>query len=106
MLDFAKLPRRYCEVKLKDGARLNICTPTKRMFDDLSEIYALFDATSVTDTAGVSRIYELFADVLSRTKEEKKVAAKELEETYSMDDVQLFFAQYTRFVGGETGSPN
>ena len=125
-VNFTKAKRNYMvltfdDEREKDGKieeyERTICVgmPKKRVFSALIDMQELIDKRSEAETTAeknkanrevIDELYDLTAKILSNNMKGEKITTEWVEEQFSTEELQLFFAQYVKFVNGEAISPN
>ena len=88
-------------ITMKDGTELDLILPTVSLIERLQVgVKNLKKVITEKNIGSVKQYYELAAELLSCNTEDKKFTAEDLETTQhlQLEDLVLFFAEYTEFV--------
>ena len=105
-LDFRKSVKQYMKLTLIDGRELNICKPSKaifNMFKTLSQSFNELESAELSETDSwdlLDTIYEICSKIMSHNLKREEVTIEYLENTLDVDDLKLFFESYMSFVNG------
>lgn len=92
-------------VKLKDGRKLFVKQPKKKVFEKFSEIQKLEESEENVDEA--LQIFSGFcAEILSNNTKGERVSTKYMGENYDFEELRVFIEKYMEFVSGEKNNPN
>lgn len=103
-LDFRKSVKQYMILTLIDGKTLEICKPSKAIFNMFKPLTQSFKdlenvEISETDTWDVlDTIYEICSKIMSHNRKGEIVSIEYLEDILDIDDLKLFFESYMAFV--------
>lgn len=106
MLDFTKTKKRFLSVKLTDGTTIMVRMPTKRVFDLLVDLQDALASLELDDKEQVDYVYTLTAEILSNNLQGQKIAKEYIEQLLDIEDIQIFFLEYVKFVTGQVSDPN
>lgn len=106
-LDFNTLKKQYFPVTLNDEnkTKLFICTPTKKVLDDLIGMKDMLTEENLGDEA-IGELYEIVARVMSHNKTGVKITKGTIEELLDFEDIIVFIRAYTDFIAEVTNSKN
>ena len=105
-LDLRKSVKQYMKLTLMDGKTINVCKPSKKIFNlirPLAESFTALENTelSETDSWGVlDTIYDLMSQILSHNLEREVVSVDYVESTLDVDDIKSILELYMQFVNG------
>lgn len=109
-LDFTKIKKQYLTVTLpdEDNTKLMVCTPTKRLLDDLlglQDVLSNLENGEIDDDA-TNDLYIICAKLMSRNKAGIKVTADELADCLDLEDLVIFCNSYAEFINEVADSKN
>lgn len=94
---------------------IQVGMPKKRVFSALIDMQEIMDKRNGAQTAEekneadrqiIDELYILTAKILSNNLKGERITTEWVEEQFSTEEIQMFFAQYVKFVNGEAISPN
>lgn len=94
---------------------IQVGMPKKRVFSALIDMQEIMDRRNGAQTAEekneadrqiIDELYILTAKILSNNLKGERITTEWVEEQFSTEEIQMFFAQYVKFVNGEATSPN
>lgn len=94
---------------------IQVGMPKKRVFSALIDMQEIMDKRNGAQTAEekneadrqiIDELYILTAKILSNNLKGERITTEWVEEQFSTEEIQTFFAQYVKFVNGEAVSPN
>jgi hypothetical protein len=103
-LDFRKAVKQYMKLTLIDGKEIEICKPSKaifNMFKPLSESFNELSSEDLSETDSwnlLDTIYEICSKIMSHNRKREEISIEYLENTLDIDDLKLFFESYMAFV--------
>lgn len=103
-LDLRKSQKQYMILTLGDGNKIEICKPSKAIFDLIKPLTQSFNDLNESDLSEtdswdlLDTIYELCSKIMSHNRERKEISVEYLENTLDTEDLQLFFESYMAFV--------
>ena len=103
-LDFRKSVKQYMIITLIDGKQLEICKPSKAVFNlfrPLSQSFNDLENKEMTETESwdlLDVIYDLCSKIMSHNRKREEITVEYLENTLDIDDLKLFFESYMAFV--------
>lgn len=106
-LNFNKLKKNYYVVTLADDKEttLMICTPTKKIMDDIIASKDIFDANTISDDV-VDALYDLCTTILNHNKGGIKVPKELVENTLDFLDIVELIRGYSEFINELTKAKN
>ena len=105
-LDLRKSVKQYMKLTLADGKTLNICKPSKKIFNlirPLAESFTALENAELSETDSwdlIDTIYDLIAKILSHNLEREVVSVDYVEENLDIDDIKTLLELYMQFVNG------
>lgn len=105
MFDFAKDKVEFLKVKLLNGDVVHIKNPTKKQMKIIAEAIKVSDNLDSSNIEDIDKIYEIFFEVMSWTKDGETVAKGELE-NYTVGDIRRFLRSYIAMVYNNIADPN
>lgn len=105
-LDLRKSVKQYMKLTLMDGKTIEICKPSKKIFNLIRPLAESFNALenaelSETDTWGVlDTIYDFMSKILSHNLKREVVSVEYVEENLDVDDIKTILEMYMQFVNG------
>ena len=105
-LDLRKSVKQYMKLTLIDGKEIEICKPSKaifNMFKPLSESFNELSSENLTETDSwdlLDKIYEICSKIMSHNRKREEISIEYLENTLDIDDLKMFFESYMAFVNG------
>jgi len=106
MLDFTKTKKRFLNVKLVDGTEIMVRMPTKKVFDSLISLQENLNSLELDNTEQIKFVYDLTAEIMSNNLQSKKIDSEYIAEMLDIEDIQIFFLEYVKFVTGQVSDPN
>ena len=101
--DFGKIKKKYFNITLTDGTKLQVRTPVKRVYEKMRKI----DTSPESDQAEqADALFELCAEILSNNVEGKILTTDYVAENFDYEDVSLFIVAYYEYVQEAITSPN
>lgn len=103
-LDFRKAVKQYMKLTLIDGKEIEICKPSKAIFNlfkTLSESFKALESAEISETDSwdlLDTIYEICSKIMSHNRKREDISVEYLENTLDVDDLKLFFESYMAFV--------
>lgn len=94
---------------------IRVGMPKKRVFSALIDMQEIMDRRNGAQTAEekneadrqiIDELYILTAEILSNNLKGERITTEWVEEQFSTEEIQTFFAQYVKFVNGEALNPN
>lgn len=98
-LDLRNIKKDFFPFTFKDGKKIFVTMPTKKIFDELSNI----DENSDEST---DQIYSALASALSRNKSKTKITKEYLEQNVDIEEVIIIFKGYVDFVSENANQKN
>lgn len=105
-LDLRKSVKQYMILTLIDGKQIEICKPSKaifNMFKPLSESFNELSSENLSETDSwdlLDTIYDICSKIMSHNRKREIISVEYLENTLDIDDLKLFFESYMAFVNG------
>ena len=103
-MNFKNNKKSFWSVTLADGTVLLLSTPTKAIFDALTEL-----KNDISDSDGgetLDRLYSACATILSRNKTGKVITEEYVAENLDIEDIITLFTGYMEFVNEIKASKN
>lgn len=125
-VNFQKAKRSYMVLTFDDEREVDgkieeyerniaVGMPKKRVFSALINMQEIMDRRNGAQTAEekneadrqiIDELYILTAEILSNNLKGERITTEWVEEQFSTEEIQTFFAQYVKFVNGEALNPN
>lgn len=125
-VNFQKAKRNYMVLTFDDEREVDgkieeyerniaVGMPKKRVFSALINMQEIMDRRNGAQTAEekneadrqiIDELYILTAEILSNNLKGERITTEWVEEQFSTEEIQTFFAQYVKFVNGEALNPN
>ena len=118
-VNFQKAKRSYMVLTFDDEREVDgkieeyerniaVGMPKKRVFSALINMQEIMDRRNgaQTDRQIIDELYILTAEILSNNLKGERITTEWVEEQFSTEEIQTFFAQYVKFVNGEALNPN
>jgi len=102
---FNKVNKRFFNVELKDGKKLQVKMPTKKVFEALKELQDM-DTANVDAALFYDDLSTLCAAALSNNMTKEKITAEYIAEEYDLKELTDFVKEFFVYVGEEVDSPN
>lgn len=99
MLDFSSRKKKYYDLKLHDGTKLSLPTPTMKVFDSMFEIY------KNSDSVDIDTMRQLLLEILSSNKQGIKITDEQIQ-AFDVEDLYELLMSYVKFVQGVLADPN
>lgn len=106
-LDLRKSVKQYMKLTLIDGKELEICKPSKaifNMFRPLSESFNALSSGDLSETDSwdmLDTIYEACSKIMSHNRKREVISVEYLENTLDTDDLKEIFNYYLAFVNDQ-----
>ena len=103
-LDLRKSVKQYMKLTLIDGKEIEICKPSKaifNMFKPLSESFSELSSGNLSETDSwdmLDTIYEICSKIMSHNRKREIISVEYLENTLDTDDLELVYDSYMAFV--------
>lgn len=98
-LDLRNTKKEFFTLTFKDGKKIFVSMPTKKVFDELSSI----DENS---EESADQIYSALASALSINKAKKDITKEYLEKNVDIEDLIVIFKAYVNFVSENANQKN
>lgn len=98
MLDFSKRPKRYWDLVLHDGTKLQIPPPTMGIYGEMM-------AVSGKGTVDEEELCRIVATVLRANKQGVEVTQEQID-AFDIDDMFSLFTEYAGFTQEVLSDPN
>lgn len=102
MLDLTKIRKSYLPVKLPDGTVINVGTPTKGMYEELTRIdpiLANLKDDDLEDTLEALDItYDYVARAMSNNKENREITPEYVRDELELDGALAFMYAFADFL--------
>ena len=102
MLDLTKLKKSYLPVRLPDGTVINVGTPQKKMYEELTRIdpiLASLKDDNLDDTLEAMEItFDYVARVLSNNKENREITPEFVRTELEIDGALAVMYAYADFI--------
>lgn len=102
MLDLTKIKKSYLPVRLPDGSLINVGTPRKDMYDELTQLSPVLSSLSddnpndVNDALDI--LFHFTATIMSNNKEAITFSEDYVRDNLEMDGALAFVYAYTAFI--------
>lgn len=101
--DFNKIKKKYFNVGLPDGTKLQLRTPSKRIYEDLKKISTDADSNLMDQAA---EVYNISAKILSNNLENKVVTGEYVSDNFDIQDLAIFLESYLDYTQEVINNPN
>lgn len=101
--DFNKIKKRNFSVTLKNGDKLQVRMPTKRIYEEMKLLNTSKDSKLADQAAD---LYEVTAHIISNNLNDKVYTTDMVEEMFDYEDLSLFIVAYAEYVQEANNSPN
>ena len=101
--DFKKIKKKYFNVGLPDGTKLQLRTPSKRIYEDLKKISTDADSNLMEQAGEVS---DICAKIMSNNLENKTITEKYVSDNFDIQDLALFLESYFDYTQEVINNPN
>lgn len=125
-VNFQKAKRNYMVLTFDDEREedgkiveyekvIHVGMPKKRVFTALMDMQDIMNKRDEAQTAAekneanreiIDGLYDLTAKILSGNLKGEQITTEWVEDQFSTEELQSFFAQYVKFVNGEATNPN
>ena len=99
MLDLSKRSKKYFDITLHDGTKLQIPTPTRGVYNAVMEI------SQKADNADFTEVEQVVKQILSSNKTKVKITEQQMA-AFDLDDIYELFLSYVDFVHKAISDPN
>ena len=99
MLDFSKRKKKYFDITLHDGTKLQIPTPTRGVYNAIMEI------SQKADNADFAEVEQVVKKILDSNKTKVKITEQQMA-AFDLDDIYELFLSYVDFVHKVISDPN
>lgn len=99
MLDFQKRKKKYWDLALHDGTRLQIPTPTMGIYNAMQEI------SEQADNADVEELGRVIAQILRANRKNLEITEAQIQ-AFDLEDMYELFAGYMKFIEETLSDPN
>ena len=99
MLDLSKRSKKYFDLTLHDGTKLQIPTPTRGVYNAVMEI------SQKADNADFTEVEQVVKQILSSNKTKVKVTEQQMA-AFDLEDIYELFLSYVDFVHKVISDPN
>jgi len=99
MLDFQKRKKKYFDMGLHDGTKLQIPTPTMDVYDLMMEV------TKTGANTDINQLREVVARVLRTNKQGAEITDTQIR-AFDLDDMYELFMEYIEFIKSVLSDPN
>ena len=103
-LDFRTVKKKFLTTSFRDGNVILIRSPKLVNIESLIELSNKFSKANKdiqngdTDTDDVKTVYQMCADIMNNNIQNKKITMEYLGKQLDIEDLTIFFQQYTEFV--------
>lgn len=101
--DFNKIKKKYFNVGLPDGTKLQLRTPSKRIYENLKKISTDADSNLMDQAA---EVYDISAKILSNNLENKVVTGEYVSDNFDIQDLAIFLESYFDYTQEVVDNPN
>ena len=98
-LDLRNTKKDFFPLVFKDGKKILVTMPTKKVFDELSSIEENSDEST-------DQIYSALASALSINKAKKTITKEYLEKNVDIEELVIVFKAYVDFVSKNANQKN
>lgn len=99
MLDLSKRKKKYWDLVLHDGTKLQIPTPSRGVYD------AVMEVSQKADNANFMEIEQIVKQIMSSNKA-RVIITEEQMAAFDLDDIYELFISYVDFVHEVISDPN
>lgn len=105
-LDLRKSVKQYMKLTLIDGKILNICKPSKKIFNlirPLAESFTTLENAELSETDSwelIDTIYDLISKILTHNLEHEVISVDYVEDNLDIEDIKTILELYMQFVNG------
>lgn len=99
MLDFQKRKKKYWDVVLHDGTRLQIPAPTMGIYNAMQEI------SEHADNVDVDELSQVVAKILQANRKNIAITEEQIQ-AFDLEDMYELFANYMEFIKETLSDPN
>lgn len=99
MLDFSKRKKKYFDITLHDGTKLQIPTPTRGVYNAIMEI------SQKADNVDFAEVEQVLKKILDSNKTKVKITEEQMA-AFDLDDIYGLFLSYVDFVHKVISDPN
>lgn len=103
--DFNKINRTFMKATLKDGRKLILKMPMKKTFEKMTALQDT-DTENMSAEDSMDTIGGICAEILSHNMTGEKVTAKEITDSYDVEEMEAFLDAYMKFTSGVKKDPN
>lgn len=104
-LDYTQLPQQVLNVTLRDGTKLSLQMPKKKMYTQLLRIKDNLQSDKNVE-AVFDQLYSLVSEILSHNAENKVISKEYVENNLDFGDISMLISGYMKFVGTAVENPN
>lgn len=105
MLDLTKIKKSYLPVRLPDGTVINVCTPRKDMYEELTRIDPVLKSLkddNLDDTLEAMEItFDYVARVLSNNKENREITPEFVRDELEIDGALMVMYSFADFLNAK-----
>lgn len=99
MLDFQKRKKKYWDVALHDGTRLQIPAPTTGIYNAMQEI------SEHADNVDVDELSQVVAKILQANRKNVEITQEQIQ-AFDLEDMYELFSSYMEFIEETLSDPN
>ena len=105
MLDLTKIKKSYMQMRLTDGTVINVGTPTKAMYEEMSRIDPILKSLkddNLDDALEAMEItYDFVARVMSNNKEHREITPEWVRDELELDGALSVMYAFTDFINSK-----
>ena len=105
MLDLTKIKKSYLPMRLSDGTVINVGTPTKAMYEELTRIDPILKALKddcVDDAIEAMEItYDFVARIMSNNKERREITSEYVRDELNLDGALTVMYAFVDFINAK-----
>ncbi|MCX4377359.1 MAG: hypothetical protein OSJ61_14445 [Lachnospiraceae bacterium] len=107
-LNFSTSKKNFLPVVFDDNNKILVKTPTKGIVEKLTSMSdILSDLQSNADNIeALETLYEVAAEIMSNNVAKKEITSEYLEDMLDMQDIIVFFDEYSKMLNSITKSKN
>lgn len=108
VLDFTTRKKEYLTVKLADKKKtvIMIGAPTKHILNEFVAINERITEENGANSEAIDDLYDVCAKVMSFNKGGIKITSDYLADFFDVEDIKVFFKEYSNFIRTITNAKN
>ncbi len=101
-LNFRSFKKNYLPVVFEDNTKILVKTPTKGLVERLATLSESLGELehSANSSEALGTVFELASQVMSNNVGKKEITSDYLEEMLDLQDILMFFDEYTKLIDG------